>query len=100
MLSSGGGVFLKPASAPLPLPEIGPVPVGRALKKWEKIYENKKSKTLADWGMCCYLRAVGASEDNMLALLRRAHHDNNGMKGNDEYYRDTIRHCLEQDREQ
>ena len=98
--SSAGGGFSNPALAPLPLPEIGPVPVGRALKKWEKIYENKKSKTLADWGMCCYLRAVGASEDNMLALLRRAHHDNNGMKGNDEYYRDTIRHCLEQDREQ
>ncbi len=93
--SSGGGVFLKPASAPLPLPEIGPVPVGRALKKWEKIYEDKKSKTLADWGMCCYLRAVGASEETMFKLMRQAHHDD-GRKGNDDYYRDTARRCLEE----
>ena len=91
----GVSAALKPASAPLPLPDIGPVPVGRALKQWEKIYEDKKSKTLADWGMCCYLRAVGASEDNMLALLRQVH-DDDGRKGNDEYYRDTVRHCLEQ----
>ena len=93
--SSAGGVFYKPASAGLTFAEIGPVPVGRALKQWEKIYEDKKSKTLADWGMCCYLRAVGASEDNMLALLRQVH-DDDGRKGNDEYYRDTVRHCLEQ----
>lgn len=94
-----GGV-IKPASASLTLTELGSVPTSRALQHWGNIYDDKRSKTLADWGLCCYLRAVGASEDNMLALLRRAHHDNNGMKGNDEYYRDTIRHCLEEDREQ
>jgi len=97
--SSGGGVFLKPASAGLTFAEIGPIPIGRALKKWEKIYENRKSKTLADWGMCCYLRAVGASEETMFKLMRQAHHDD-GRKGNDDYYRDTARRCLEQDREQ
>jgi len=91
--SSGGGVFLKPASAPLPA--IGPIPIGRALKKWEKIYENRKSKTLADWGMCCYLRAVGASEETMFKLMRQAHGDD-GRKGHDEYYRDTARRCLEE----
>ena len=93
--SSGGGVFFKPASAPLPLPEIGPVPIGRALKKWEKIYENRKSKTLADWGLCCYLRGIGASEETMFKLMRCAH-DDDGRKGNDEYYRDTARRCLEE----
>lgn len=93
--SSVGGVFLKPASAPLPLPEIGPVPVGRALKKWEKIYENRKSKTLADWGLCCYLRGIGASEETMFKLMRCAH-DDDGRKGHDEYYRDTARRCLEE----
>ena len=93
--SSGGGVFFKPASASLTLADLGPVPVGRALQHWGNIYDDKKSKTLADWGMCCYLRAVGASEDNMLALLRQAHGDD-GRKGNDEYYRDTVRHCLEE----
>lgn len=97
--SSGGGGCFKPALAPLPLAEIGPILVGRALKQWEKIYEEKKSKTLADWGMCCYLRGVGGSEGTMLDLLMAAH-DDDGSKGNDEYYRDTIRHCLEQDREQ
>ena len=98
-LHSSRGVFFKPASASLTLAEIGPVPVGRALKQWEKIYEEKKNKTLADWGLCCYLRAIGASEKTMLTLMRRAHRDDNGMKGNDLYYRDTIRHCLEEDRE-
>ena len=93
----GVSAALKPASAPLPLPDIGPVPVGRALKQWEKIYGEKKNKTLADWGMCCYLRGVDASEETMLDLLRRVHNDDDGRKGNDEYYRDTVRHCLEQE---
>lgn len=93
--SSAGGGFSKPASASLTLANLGPVPVGRALKKWEKIYKNRKSKTLADWGMCCYLRGIGASEETMLDLLRRAH-DDDGRKGHDEYYRDTARRCLEQ----
>lgn len=98
--SSGGGGSIKTALAPLPLAEISPITINRALKHWGNIYDDKKSKTLADWGLVCYLRAIGASADTMLALLRRAHHDDNGMKGNDEYYRDTIRHCLEEDREQ
>ena len=95
--SSVGGVLIKPASASLILAEIGPVPVGRALKHWENIYGEKKNKTLADWGMCCYLRGVDASEETMLDLLRRVHNDDDGRKGNDEYYRDTVRHCLEQE---
>ncbi|MEA5002745.1 MAG: DNA-primase RepB domain-containing protein [Christensenella sp.] len=95
--SSVGGVVIKPASASLILAEIGPVPVGRALKHWENIYGEKKNKTLADWGMCCYLRGVDASEETMLDLLRRVHNDDDGRKGNDEYYRDTVRHCLEQE---
>ena len=94
------GGIIKPASASLTLTELGSVPTSRALQHWGNIYDDKKSKTLADWGLVCYLRAIGASADTMLALLRRAHHDDNGMKGNDEYYRDTIRHCLEEDREQ
>ena len=93
--SSGGGVFFKPASASLTLADLGPVPIGRALKQWEKIYEDKKSKTLADWGLCCYLRAVGASEETMFKLMRQAHGDD-GRKGHDEYYRDTARRCLEE----
>ena len=93
--SSGGGGFLKPASAGLTFAEIGPIPIGRALKKWENIYKDKKSKTLADWGMCCYLRAVGASEETMFKLMRQAHGDD-GRKGHDEYYRDTARRCLEE----
>jgi len=91
--SSAGGGFSKPALAPLP--EIGPIPIGRALKKWENIYKDKKSKTLADWGMCCYLRAVGASEETMFKFMRQAHGDD-GRKGHDEYYRDTARRCLEE----
>ena len=94
--SAAGGGFLKPASASLTLADLGSVPVGRALKKWEKIYENRKSKTLADWGLCCYLRGIGASEETMFNLMRRAHNDEDGRKGNDEYYRDTVRHCLEE----
>ena len=93
--SAAGGGFSKPASAGLTFAEIGPVPVGRALKKWEKIYENRKSKTLADWGLCCYLRGIGASEETMFKLMRCAH-DDDGRKGNDEYYRDTARRCLEE----
>lgn len=93
--SSAGGGFLKPASAGLTFAEIGPIPIGRALKKWENIYKDKKSKTLADWGMCCYLRAVGASEETMFKLMRQAHGDD-GRKGHDEYYRDTARRCLEE----
>ena len=96
--SAAGGGFSKPASASLTLADLGPVPVGRALKKWEKIYENRKSKTLADWGLCCYLRGIGASEETMFKLMRQVH-DDDGRKGHDEYYRDTARRCLEQDRE-
>lgn len=47
-----------------------------------------------DQGLVCYLRGIVASEDTMLALLRQVH-DDDGRKGNDEYYRDTVRHCME-----
>lgn len=91
--------FSNPASAVLTLPDLGSVAVGRAFQQWEKIYEKTGSKALSDWGMVCYLRAVGASEETMFILMRQAH-DDDGRKGNDQYYRDTIRHCLEQEREQ
>lgn len=89
-------VSFKPALAPLTLTDLGPVSVNRALEQWKNIYKGKKSKTLADWGMCCYLRAVGASAETMFTLMRRAHDDDDGLKGNDEYYKETARRCLEQ----
>lgn len=91
-----GGI---PASAPLNLYDIGPVAIGRALQQWGNIYRKTKNKTLADWGLCCYLRGLGVREDTMLTLLKTAHSDD-GSKGNDEYYKDTIQHCLEQGREE
>lgn len=87
-------VVLKPASAGLTFPEIGEVAIKRAFKQWEKIYLKTENKTLADWGLCCYLRAVGASFETMFEMMRKAH-DDDGSKGNDDYYRDTARRCLE-----
>lgn len=88
-------VMVKPASAGLTFPEIGEVAIKRAFKQWEKIYLKTENKTLADWGLCCYLRAVGASPETMFEMMRKAH-DDDGSKGNDDYYRDTARRCLEE----
>lgn len=73
--------------------DIGLVPVGRALEHRENIYKRTENQSLADWGMCSYLRGVKASADTMMALLMAVHGDD-GRKGNEEYYRDTIRHCM------
>jgi len=84
-----------PASAP---GNIGGRAMQHAMMQWSKIYEEKRNKTLSDWGMCCYLRGCNVSADTMFILLRQAHADD-GSKGNDEYYSDTVRRCLEQGRE-
>jgi len=88
--------LLNSASASLTLPDLGPVPIARALEQWKNIHDRTNDKHSSDWGMCCYLRGVGASADTMFSLMRRAHGDDDGYKGHDNYYRDTARRCLEE----
>jgi len=84
-----------PASAPV---NIGGKAMQHAMMQWSKIYERTSDKALSDWGMCCYLHGCNVPADTMFILLRQAHADD-GSKGNDEYYSDTVRRCLEQGRD-